>query len=79
MKMYLIGGLGADERVFKYLSLEFKTEIIQWIEPMPKEKISAYALRVSQQINQNEEFGILGVSIGGIVAIEISNIYFHQN
>lgn len=71
-KLYLIGGLGADERVFKYLNLNIKTKIIQWIEPKPKEKISSYAIRLSEQINQDEEFGILGVSFGGILAIEIS-------
>lgn len=71
-KLYLIGGLGTDERVFKYLHLNIKTKIIQWIEPEHKEEISAYAIRLCKQINQNEEFGIVGVSFGGIMAIEIS-------
>jgi len=70
--LYLIGGLGADGRVFKYLNLNIKTKIIQWIEPGRKEEISSYAFRLSKQINQDEEFGILGVSFGGIMAIEIS-------
>jgi len=71
-RLYLIGGLGADERVFKYLNLNIKTKIIQWIEPERKEEISSYSIRLSKQINQDEEFGILGVSFGGIMAIEIS-------
>jgi len=74
MKLYMIGGLGADERVFKYLNLNAKTHIIKWIEPKPKEELSSYAIRLSEQINQEDEFGILGVSFGGIIAIELSKI-----
>jgi len=74
MKLYMIGGLGADERVFKFLKLNFETQIIKWIEPKPKEKLKEYSNRLLNQINQDEEFGILGVSFGGIVAIEISKL-----
>lgn len=74
MKLYLIGGLGADERVFKYLKLNFSTQIIQWIEAKPNEDLRSYVKRLSSQINQKEKFGILGVSFGGIIAIEISKI-----
>ena len=71
-RLYLIGGLGADERVLKYLKLDIKTKTIKWIEPNRKENISSYAIRLSEQINQDEDFGILGVSFGGIVAIELA-------
>lgn len=74
MKLYLIGGLGADERVFKYLKLNYETQVIQWISPKPKEELRVYANRLLNQINQNEEFGLLGVSFGGIVAIEIAKL-----
>jgi len=74
MKLYLIGGLGADERVFKFLNLNIETQIIKWIEPNPKEELKSYANRLTEQINHDEEFGLLGVSFGGIVAIEISQL-----
>ena len=74
MKLYMIGGLGADERVFKFLKLNFETQVIKWIEPKPKEKLNDYSNRLLKQINQDEEFGILGVSFGGIIAIEISKL-----
>ena len=73
-KLYLIGGLGADERVFKYLRLNLQTQIINWIEPKPKEELKDYANRLLKQINQDDEFGILGVSFGGIIAIELSKL-----
>ena len=74
MKLYLIGGLGADERVFKFLKLNNETQVIQWIKPSPKEDLKEYAKRLLSQINQHEEYGLLGVSFGGIVAIELSKL-----
>jgi len=70
----MIGGLGADERVLNYLKLDVETTVIKWIEPKPKEELKSYAIRLTEQINQKDEFGILGVSFGGIVAIELSKL-----
>jgi len=69
MKIYLIGGLGADERVFKYLKLDCETQVIKWLEPKQKETIISYSKRLLKQINQEENFALLGVSFGGIIAI----------
>ena len=74
MKLYLIGGLGADERVFKFLTLNHETQVINWIKPAAKEKIEFYTKRLLEQINQEEKFGILGVSFGGIIAIELAKL-----
>jgi hypothetical protein len=74
MTLYLIGGLGADRRVFEKLTINFKTKVIEWIEPNANESLPHYASRLVDQINQNETFGILGVSFGGLVTIELSKI-----
>lgn len=74
MKLYLIGGLGADKRVFKYLKLNFDTQVIEWISPEPKEALKLYVNRLRVQINTEEDFAILGVSFGGIVAIELAKL-----
>lgn len=74
MRIYGISGLGADRRVFEHLTLNAKLVPIDWIVPKTGESIEEYALRLSEVIDQNEEFGILGVSFGGLVAIEISKI-----
>ncbi len=74
MKLYLIGGLGADERVFSFINFGFKTQNIQWIKPEPKEELNDYAKRLCTQIKDGEEIGFLGVSFGGIVAIEMAKI-----
>ena len=72
MKLYGISGLGADKRVFEYLNLDCKLIPIEWIEPLKNETIESYSIRISKSINREEDFGIMGVSFGGLVAVEIS-------
>ena len=72
MKLYGISGLGADKRVFKYLDLNFPLIPIEWISPEKNESLENYALRLSAVIDTNEKFGLIGVSFGGVIAVEIS-------
>jgi len=74
MTLYLIPGLGADERVFKDFDLDLKTQVIHWIEPTPKESLADYADRLSAQIDTSQPFGILGVSFGGMIAVEMAKL-----
>lgn len=74
MKIYAISGLGADERVFNYLALEGELIPLQWLQPETSESLEAYALRMAEKVNQAEPFGLLGVSFGGLVAVEISKV-----
>ena len=72
MKLYGISGLGADKRVFEYLTLDCKLIPIEWLTPLKNEAIENYSIRFSQLINKEEDFGIMGVSFGGLIAVEIS-------
>jgi len=74
MKIYCISGLGADRRVFKNLKLEAELIFVDWIIPKKKEHISSYASRLATVINQDEEFGLLGVSFGGLIAVEMNKV-----
>ena len=74
MKIYGISGLGADERVFKYLNLKHEIIPLAWIKHDKNELLEHYAKRLAAKIDTNEDFGILGVSFGGLVAVEISKI-----
>lgn len=74
MKLYGISGLGADKRVFQYLTLDFMLIPIEWIDPLKDETIENYSIRFSKFIDQEEDFGIIGVSFGGLVAVEISKV-----
>lgn len=70
--IYLISGLGADERVFRNLDLgDWIVRHITWLPPVENEKIEDYALRLTAQIDTPRPV-ILGVSFGGMIAAEIA-------
>jgi hypothetical protein len=72
--VYCISGLGADQRIFSGLQIPgVSLHFVEWLQPEPGEPLEAYARRMSQQI-RNANPIILGVSFGGILAIEISKI-----
>ena len=74
MKIYAISGLGADSRVFKFLNLKCDLIPLEWITPIDHEPIADYAQRLSKRIDTSQEFGLIGLSFGGLVAVEISKI-----
>ena len=70
--IYCVSGLGADERVFQNLKFEgYQPVHIQWIEPKKGESITDYTKRLSSQIKAECPI-IIGLSFGGIVAVEIA-------
>ena len=70
--LYLIHGTGADHRFFSRLQLDVNTQVIEWTEWGNAQTIREYAEVLSLQINTEEPFGILGVSFGGMLAVEMS-------
>jgi len=76
VKIYCFSGLGADERVFDFLEIDSNYELVpvKWIDPLLNESIEDYSLRISKNIMDENPFGILGVSFGGLVAQEVSKV-----
>jgi len=76
MKIYCFSGLGADERVFSFLKLNpyFDLVPVDWIEPLANENLEEYSIRISKRIQTKKSFGIMGVSFGGLIAQEVSEI-----
>ena len=73
-KIFIFSGLGADHRVFHKMNFqEFVPVFIHWIEPLKKETIQNYAIRISKQITEPNPI-VLGISFGGIMAIEVSKL-----
>jgi len=71
-KVYFISGLGADEQAFSKLVLPGITPYhIQWKIPAHNETIETYATRMRQEITEPDPI-IIGLSFGGIMAIEIA-------
>ncbi len=77
MKVYFISGLGADKRVFNNIHLNntFQPEYLDWINPNKSESLKDYALRLALKINFAEPFALVGLSMGGMVAVEIAKHY----
>jgi pimeloyl-ACP methyl ester carboxylesterase len=74
VKVYFISGIGADYRLFTHLQLPegYEAAYIHWIEPDKKEKLSDYAFRLTKQINTAEPFVLVGLSLGGMIAVEVA-------
>ncbi|MDF7812614.1 alpha/beta fold hydrolase [Hymenobacter sp. YC55] len=74
--IYLIPGLGADERVFQNLRplLQDETQILLWLTPEPDESLPAYAARMAATIPLEQVGLLVGVSFGGVVGLEINRI-----
>ncbi len=74
--LYFIPGLGFDHRMFDRLNLsDFDLNYINWIEPERKESIQSYARRLAEGIeHDNQEVVLVGHSLGGIVAQEITAV-----
>ncbi len=72
--VYLIPGLGADGRIFAGLELGQPTQIIDWLVPTADELLSAYAGRLAAIIPAEEPCALVGVSFGGIIALEIAQL-----
>lgn len=70
--LYLLSGLGADQRVFQKLDFSgYSVHFIQWIPPLENETIEHYASRLLDQIPTPKPI-LIGLSFGGMMAVEIA-------
>jgi pimeloyl-ACP methyl ester carboxylesterase len=72
--IYLISGLGADERVFSRLAFPagYETHFLPWIQPLTaNEPIGDYAARMARRITHPNPV-MLGLSFGGMMSVEIA-------
>ena len=76
MRAYLISGLGADRRAFYKIKLPrgYQAVYLDWITPLPNESFPDYAKRFSEAIKQDEDFVLIGLSFGGMLASELAKI-----
>src|SRR5688572_202955 len=73
LNVYCIPGMGVDQRLFKNLKLKnCNIHHIKWITPGKEDDLAAYAMRLSEQIDTSRPFVLIGVSLGGMCAVEIA-------
>jgi pimeloyl-ACP methyl ester carboxylesterase len=77
INLYLIPGMGTDIRVFAEYNFD-KTLVnpipVSWDETTNASTLDEYALVLSGQIDTTHPFVIAGVSMGGMLAMELSRI-----
>ncbi|MBK9993019.1 MAG: alpha/beta hydrolase [Saprospiraceae bacterium] len=73
MKLYFISGLGVDHRAFKFIQLPSKFEVIHlpWLIPEQSESLESYAKRMTEKIDAANDFSLIGLSFGGVLANEM--------
>ncbi len=74
--IYLLHGLAADTRLFKNIELDSTYELhpIVLDIPLKNETMKTYAQRISLQIDTTIPFALIGVSFGGMVCTELSQL-----
>ncbi|HZY80792.1 MAG TPA: alpha/beta hydrolase [Cyclobacteriaceae bacterium] len=74
--IYLFPGQGADERLFSALTFNegYKVVNIRYPEPRHGETMASFAEAIKPQINVNEKYIFIGVSLGGMIISELAAI-----
>ncbi|NQY67747.1 MAG: alpha/beta hydrolase [Flavobacteriales bacterium] len=74
-RIFCLGGLIIDELIFRKLKLPgIEVVHIKYIDHINGETLSDYALRLFNEIKLPIDYTLLGVSFGGMIAIEFSKI-----
>src|ERR1700679_2089021 len=73
--IYLIPGVGANDKVFQNLDLgDYEIVHIKWPKHRKNETLQAYVKKLLPQIKKDSEPILIGLSFGGIVAIELAKL-----
>lgn len=73
-KIYCLSGLGADERIFANLRIDGAELVhLPWPEYDEHDELPCYAQKISALIKDENPI-LLGVSFGGMLAVEIAKI-----
>ncbi len=75
--IYLIPGMGTDHRVFNDYQFDnalIRATRIKWVDPQESTSLEEYAQLLSSQIDTTAPFILIGVSMGGMLAMELSRI-----
>ena len=71
--VYLMPGMGANPRIFEFISLpdHFNVNFLSWIPPQKKESLEHYAMRMCERV-EHEKPILIGVSFGGVLVQEMA-------
>src|SRR5579862_4299942 len=73
--IYLIPGVGANDRIFRNIELPgYDIVHIKWPKHKKQETLQAYVRKLLPQIKKDTEPILIGLSFGGIVAVELAKL-----
>lgn len=73
--IYLIPGVGANHRIFENLDLSgYEVVPIKWPKHKKQEPLESYVKKILPQIKHDTEPVLIGMSFGGIVAVELAKL-----
>lgn len=71
-KVFLIPGLGADERIFRNIRLDgFEIVHVKWVAPDKSDTLASYSQKLINEHHIEQNNIVVGNSLGGMLAIEI--------
>ena len=80
MKLYCLSGLGTDHRAFKNIHLNGVELVhIPWIKHHKDESLKAYAQRLFDHVQPENDYNLIGLSFGGMIAAEWESIKKPKN
>lgn len=74
--VYLLPGQGADRRLFDSLTIDnnYKVKVVEYGTPSKELNMQLFAKEISKQIDTTEDYILIGVSMGGMLCVELSEI-----
>lgn len=76
--IFFISGLGADHRAFDRIKLDgYHQTYLPWIEPDWKDTMHSYAQKMAEPILKAEKPIVIGLSLGGMLASEMTTFIPH--
>jgi len=73
LPLFVLSGIGGDERLFDAQRAVRDIRPINWILPAdPREPLAQYAARLARDLRLSEPFDLGGSSFGGMVALELA-------
>lgn len=75
MVIYAIPGLGTTEKLYTNLNIKgVEIIVLKWPTPEKNDTMQSYAKKFLPQIDTSHDFCLLGVSFGGMLCTELSNL-----
>jgi pimeloyl-ACP methyl ester carboxylesterase len=74
-QVVFLPGLGADQRLFNFIATnKYNTHFINWDKPKENESMHSYVKRIMESIKFHEPPVLVGVSLGGMLAMELREL-----